>query len=132
MSGSLLRWMICSSTDWMMFDRGSIYLARLYPSRGHEPGKTRPVLILQSNALNHIGHTTVIVVPLTTQLIDGAYPLRYRLPERDNLLKPSDILCDQIRAIDVRRLLPQKLTTLTSREILAVETQIEIVLGLGE
>jgi mRNA interferase MazF len=116
----------------MMFDRGGIYLARLYPSRGHEPGKTRPVLVLQSDALNHVGHTTVIIVPLTTQLIDDAYPLRYRLPERDDLHRPSDLLCDQIRAIDVRRLLPEKLTMLTPHEMMEVEIQVEMVLGFGD
>jgi len=112
----------------MMFDRGGIYLARLYPSRGHEPGKTRPVLVIQNNTLNHIGHTTVVIVPLTTQIIDGTYPLRYRLPARDNLHKSSDILCDQIRAIDIRRLLPEKLTALTSHEMMEVEIQVGMIL----
>ena len=53
-----------------MFDRGAIYLVsavidKLYPTKGSEPGKTRPVLILQTNMLNYIGHTTIIIVPLT-------------------------------------------------------------------
>ena len=111
-----------------MFDRGSIYLAKLYPLKGHEPGKTRPVLILQTDMLNHIGHTTVIVVPLTAQLIDKAYPLRYRIAKRDNLSENSELLCDQIRAIDINRLLPEKLTSLTSKEMLEVEQQVQIIL----
>ena len=111
-----------------MFDRGGIYLAKLYPSKGHEPGKTRPVLVLQTNMLNHIGHTTIIIVPLTTQLIDDAYPLRYRIGKRNNLRESSELLCDQIRAIDVNRLLPEKLASLSDKEMLEVEQQIEMIL----
>ena len=111
-----------------MFDRGSIYLAKLYPSKGHEPGKTRPVLVLQTNMLNHVGHTTIIIVPLTTQLIDNAYPLRYCIDKRDNLTENSELLCDQIRAIDVNRLMPEKLAALSTQEMFEIEQQIQAIL----
>ena len=111
-----------------MFDRGAIYLAKLYPSKGSEPGKTRPVLILQSNMLNHIGHTTIIIVPLTTKLVDEAYTLRYSIKKRENLLQDSELLCDQMRAIDVQRLIPEKLTTLTIQEMVEIEQQIQAIL----
>ncbi len=111
-----------------MFNRGSIYLAKLYPSKGHEPGKTRPVLVLQTNMLNHIGHTTVIIVPLTTQLIEGAYPLRYSISGRDDLKEDSQLLCDQIRAIDVNRLISEPLATLSKYEMIEVEQQIQAIL----
>lgn len=103
-------------------------MAKLYPSKGAEPGKTRPVMVLQTNMLNHIGHTTVIVVPLTTKLVEGAYPLRYRIEGRENLLQNSELLCDQIRAIDVKRLIPEKLATLSLREMAEVEQQIQAIL----
>ena len=112
-----------------MFNRASIYLAKLYPSKGHEPGKTRPVLVLQTNMLNHIGHTTVIVVPLTTKLIDGSYPLRYRVNKRDKLLEVSELLCDQIRAIDINRLIDDELASLSKKEMFEVEQQIQAILG---
>ena len=111
-----------------MFDRGGIYLAKLYPSKGHEPGKTRPVLVLQSNILNHIGHTTMIVLPLTTQLVDNAYPLRYFIAKRDKLAKDSELLCDQIRALDVNRLVSEKLASLTTQEMVEVEQQVQLIL----
>ena len=111
-----------------MFDRGAVYLAKLYPSKGTEPGKTRPVLVLQTNMLNHIGHTTVIIVPLTTKLQEGAYPLRYLIEGRENLLHDSELLCDQIRAIDIQRLIPEKLVTLTKREMAEIEQQIQAIL----
>ena len=60
-------------------DRGEVWLADLDPRRGTEPGKTRPVLIVQSQALMQAEHPSTIVVPLTTTLIDAAEPLRVRL-----------------------------------------------------
>ena len=114
-----------------MFERGGIYLAKLYPTKGHEPGKTRPVLVVQSDILNEVGHTTIIVIPLTTQLIEGAYPLRYRIDRRQKLDKISDLLCDQIRALDVNRLLLEKLASLSEREMLEVEQQVELILDFG-
>ena len=114
-----------------MFERGSIYLAKLYPSKGHEPGKTRPILILQTNVLNQISHSTVIIVPLTTQLIPDAYPLRYPVGKRDKLLRNSELLCDQIRAIDINRILPEKLASLSEQEMLEIEYQIQIILDFN-
>ncbi len=114
-----------------MFDRGSIYLAKLYPSKGHEVGKTRPVLVLQTDMLNHIGHTTIIVAPLTTQLIEGSYPLRFRLSAREALKEISEVLCDQIRAIDINRLDSTKIASLSDTEMIAVEEQVQAILDFN-
>ena len=114
-----------------MFDRGSVYLEKLYPSKGHEVGKKRPVLILQNDVLTKAGHTTVIVLPLTTQLIDNTYPLRFRLQERGSLQKVSDILCDQVRAIDINRLESKPLTSLEDFELQTIEEQVKAILAFN-
>ena len=111
-----------------MIERGGIYLARLNPARGAEPGTVRPVLVLQSQLLTDAGHTTVIVLPLSTHLIDNAYPLRIRISKRDRLEKDSDILCDQIRAIDIRRIVSEKLTALDASLLLEIETMVSLIL----
>ena len=84
--------------------RGQICLANLNPGRGTEPGKTRPVLIVQDQAIIDAKHPSTLIIPLTTQLIDHAEPLRLRIPSGDKLNKTSDLLIDQLRAIDNRRL----------------------------
>jgi len=111
-----------------MIKRGEIYLAKLYPTRGHEVGKRRPVLVLQTDLLNRVGHTTVIIAPLTTQIIDDAYPLRYDIPKRGKLQKESQLLCDQIRAIDINRIDSEPLAKLTKEEMIEVQQQIEVIL----
>jgi mRNA interferase MazF len=74
-----------------MLQRGNIYLEKLNPARGAEPGKVRPVLILQDDALNEVDHNTVIIIPLTTNQIDDAFPLRFRISKREQLEKDSDL-----------------------------------------
>jgi mRNA interferase MazF len=88
-----------------MRKRGSVWLANLNPGRGTEPGKIRPVLIVQSQALLEADHPSTLVVPLTSGLIDDAEPLRLRLPAQEGLDKDSDLLLDQLRAIDNKRLM---------------------------
>jgi mRNA interferase MazF len=87
-----------------MRKRGGIWLANLNPGRGTEPGKIRPVLIVQSQALLDADHPSTLIVPLTTLLIDDAEPLRLRIKAQAGLEKDSDLLFDQLRAIDNKRL----------------------------
>ncbi len=85
--------------------QGEIWLANLNPSRGTEAGKCRPVLIVQDQTLLDVGHPSTLVIPLTTKLIDDAEPLRIRIKPRENLKKESDLLIDQVRAIDNKQLI---------------------------
>lgn len=110
--------------------RGGVYLANLNPSKGSEPGKVRPVLVVQNNWLNELSHPTVIVLPLSTVLIEDVEPLRFRLQPRDQLQKASDVLCDQIRALDMRRITSDCLTILSSNEMQQIEQNLQQVLAL--
>ncbi|VAX05430.1 hypothetical protein MNBD_GAMMA25-1227 [hydrothermal vent metagenome] len=114
----------------MAFKRGAIYLANFNPSKGTEAGKIRPCLVLQSDLLNEANHPSTTVLPLTTQLIDDAEPLRYRIKSRDKLKSDSDIMLDQTRTIDNHRMTAAALTTLSSAEIIEVEILWQTVLGL--
>ena len=71
-------------------EHGAVWLADLNPRRGTEPGKTRPVLIIQNQALLDAGHPSTLVIPLTTRLIEDAEPLRLRLSARDRLERDSE------------------------------------------
>ena len=80
-----------------------IYVADLNPRLGTEPGKIRPVVVVQTDMLNHT-HPSTIVLPVTSNVIPGTSILRVHLPkEETNLNKDSDIIIDQIRTIDNRR-----------------------------
>jgi mRNA interferase MazF len=112
--------------------KGEIWLANLNPNRGTEPGKTRPVLILQDQALLDIFHPSTLVIPLTTNLIEDANPLRIRVEARDKLKKRSDLLIDQIRAIDNQRLVQGPLAFITKDEIKFVYQAVREVMGMHD
>jgi len=112
--------------------RGGIYLANFNPSKGTEPGKIRPCLVIQTDLLNDEEHPSTTVLPLTTQLIDEAAPLRFRIEARDGLRQDSDVMVDQIRTIDNRRIRPEQLTRTTAAELAEIESWLQIVLALPE
>ncbi len=107
-----------------------IWLANLNPNKGSEPGKTRPVLILQTQALLDVLHPSTIVIPLTTKIIDNAEPLRIRIKAQDKLKKDSDLLIDQIRAIDNKRLTQGPITTISKKQMAIVYDAVCEVIGL--
>ena len=87
-----------------MFNRGEVWFANLNLGQGTEPGKTSPVLIVQCQDLLDADHPSTIIIPLTTNLVNNAEPLRLRIPAGQKLKKDSDLLVDQVRAIDNNRL----------------------------
>ena len=93
------------------FNFGEIWIADLSPKVGTELGKLRPVLIIQNQILLEVKHPSTLIVPLTTNLIEDAEPLRIRIKAQDRLLKDSDLLIDQIRAVDNKRLITGSLMT---------------------
>ena len=110
--------------------RGSVWLANLNPGRGTEPGKTRPVLIVQSQALLDAEHPATLIVPLTTRLVDDAEPLRIRLKAQGRLKQDSDLLLDQLRAIDNKRLVDGPLLQCSTEFMARVDNALKDVLDL--
>ena len=111
----------------MKLKQYDIWLADLNPRVGTEPGKTRPVVIIQTNLLNEF-HPSTLVCPLTSKVNTTIQLLRVYL-KKSQLDKASDILVDQIRAIDNSRLI-KKLGALTKEQILTLKTNIKIVLDI--
>jgi len=110
--------------------RGEVWLADLNPQRGTEPGKTRPVLVVQAQVLLDVGHPSTLIVPLTTNVIHDAEPLRLRIAPSGRLRRKSDLLIDQLRAIDNRGLVDGPLTRLPEPLMARVGAAIQEVLGL--
>lgn len=112
---------------WMQIKQYDIWLADLNPARGTEPGKTRPVVIVQTNLLNNI-HPSTLICPVTTNVQKSAQLLRVHL-KKNQLTQLSDVLVDQIRAIDNTRLI-KKVATLTPEQIQKLQQNIAVVLDL--
>jgi mRNA interferase MazF len=82
-----------------------IWIADLNPTMGTEPGKVRPVIIVQTDLLNK-HHSSSIICPITTNIQKESEILRIHLKKGCcGLNEGCDIMIDQIRAIDNKRLI---------------------------
>jgi mRNA interferase MazF len=111
----------------MKINQYDIWLADLNPSRGTKPGKTRPVVVIQTDLLNDT-HPSTIICPITTNVQLDSEILRVHL-KKNQLDKLSDVLVDQIRAIDNKRLI-NKLGELSKAKRDKLKENIRIVLDL--
>lgn len=84
----------------MQIKSGHLYLADLNPPRGTEPGKLRPVIVLQTDQLNLVDHLSTIIIPCTTNLKEQSL-LRVTIPPKSaGNLRECQAMVDQIRSID--------------------------------
>ena len=114
----------------MLIKQFEIWIADLNPQIGTEPGKTRPVLVIQTDLLNKLPHPSTIVCPITTNIEMEADILRVHLKKgMANLHENCDIMIDQIRAIDNKRLV-KKVGNLPNDLIARVKENIVITLDL--
>jgi len=103
----------------MLIKQFEIWIADLNPEIGTEPGKTRPVLIMQTNLLNEISHPSTIICPITSNVEKESEILRVHLNKKmANLHQACDIMIDQIRVIDNKRLI--KKTGKLSKDIIKI------------
>ena len=85
--------------------RGELWSADLNPRRGTEPGKVRPVVVVQSDLLNDSEHPSTWILPCTTRQ-SPANILRVELPARiAGNVRACEVMTDQSRAIDRRHML---------------------------
>ena len=114
----------------MPINQYEVWLADLNPQLGTEAGKTRPVLVVQTNLLNNIAHPSTIICPMTTNIQKDSNILRVHLTiGMANVLEDCDIMIDQIRSIDNKRLI-RKIGNLPIDLINNVKENIVIVMDL--
>ena len=114
----------------MQVKRFEIWVADLNPQIGTEPGKTRLVLIVQTNLLNMVPHPSTIICPLTTSIQKESEILRVHIKKGTaNLNESCDIMIDQLRAINNKRLL-KKLGELPENLSDKVKENLTIILDL--
>jgi mRNA interferase MazF len=83
----------------MVIERFDVYLVALDPTLGSEIQKTRPCVVVSPDEMNR-AIATVILAPMTTR--GHGYPSRVACYFDG---KDGQIVLDQLRAVDKRRLL---------------------------
>ena len=115
----------------MKIKQFEIWIADLNPTMGTETGKIRPVVILQTDLLNSF-HPSTIVCPISTNIQADSDLLRVHLKKGiAKLNEDCDILIDQIRAIDNKRLL-KRLGALPVALENKIKVSISIILDLQD
>jgi mRNA interferase MazF len=71
------------------------------------------------------------VVPVTTNIIEDAEPLRIRVAATSLLSQDSDLLIDQLRAIDNHRLVEGPLARIDEPTFARIAAALREVLDLG-
>jgi mRNA interferase MazF len=114
----------------MLTKQFEIWIADLNPQIGTEPGKTRPVLVMQTNLLNKASPPSTIICPVTANVEKGSDILRVHLKKGQvKMQQDSDIMIDQIRAIDNNRLI-KEVGVLPKDIIELVKENLKIILDL--
>jgi mRNA interferase MazF len=110
--------------------RGEIWWADYGIPYGSEPGYRRPVIIIQNDFFNNSKINTVIVIPLSTNLLLADVPGNIFINKKDSkLTKDSVILISQTGVLDKERLI--KKASKINREILKIiENNIMFILGI--
>ena len=111
----------------MKINQYEIWLANLSPSKGTKPGKTRPVVVVQTNLMNTVLPSTLIC-PITSQINLEATILRVHF-HKGILDQLIDIPVDPIRAIDNTRMI-EKMGSLNKTQISQLKSNLKIVLNL--
>jgi mRNA interferase MazF len=113
----------------MKIKQFEVWVADLNPRMGTETGKVRPVVIIQTDLLNP-AHPSTIICPITTNVQSEAEILRVHLKKGMAKLKVDcDIMIDQVRSIDVKRL-QKKLGSLPEEIEDKIKNNLAIILDL--
>jgi mRNA interferase MazF len=105
-----------------------VWLADFDPVRGHEQAGRRPALVVSTDGFNTAPIQLVAVVPLTTR--DRGISSHVRIaPPDGGLVRPSVILCDQLRIMSQDRL-DRRLGRVSPTTLVAVNGVIRRILGL--
>lgn len=113
----------------MKIKQFEIWIADLNPRMGTETGKIKPVIIVQTDLLNK-EHPTTVICPLTTTVQPESEILRVHLKKsKFGLKEDCDIMIDQVRAIDKKRLV-KKVGEVDNNTTEKVRQNLKIVLDL--
>ena len=108
-----------------------IWLADLDPRFGTETGKTRPVLVVQTDLLNKV-HPSTLICPVTTNVQSESQILRVSIKKGVASVKEDcAIMIDQLRAIDNKRLI-KRIGQLPTNLSDKVKENLKIILDLDE
>jgi mRNA interferase MazF len=80
-----------------IFQQGEFIEVDFDPTKGHEPKKRRPALVLSSTQFNVKISSLTVVCPITS--VDNGHPFHIRLPDKASV--EGFVCVEQLRSIDL-------------------------------
>ncbi|MFI6350762.1 type II toxin-antitoxin system PemK/MazF family toxin [Streptomyces sp. NPDC050560] len=113
--------------------RGDIYLVDLEPVRGGEANRARPAVLVTNDAANRVAERmrrgVLTVVPVTSN-VTRVLPFQVLLDGIEcGLTRDSKAQCEQLRAVDVSRLL-HRLGAVPAKTLDRIDTALRRQLAL--
>ena len=108
--------------------RGEVWHTDLDPPFDHEQAGQRPVLIVSVDAFNDSASNLVVTVPVTTRLRALPWHVSIQPPE-GGTARPSEIMCDHVRAISPKRLI-RRMGAVSPQTMFEVGKRLRILLEL--
>lgn len=100
--------------------RGELWIADFDPVVGHEQGGLRPALVLSASFFNFGARRLVALLPVTSHV--RGWPVHVPIgPPEGGILRPSVIMCEQLRFLSQARL-RRPLGTVEPETLRAVES----------
>ncbi len=103
----------------MKLDKGDVCLVNFNPAEAKQVDKFRPAIILSDREDNEI-LKTVIVIPLSENIIKNSKPYRFTIKKSGKLEQDLDACIYEVRALSKKRISGQ-LTKLTKTELKEVQ-----------
>lgn len=118
------------TNSYRLLHKGDVVLVDFKKNEGSEQNGIRPAVVVQNDKGNIFSPTT-IVCPLTSREKNMDVTHVVLLPEDCGVLRPSIVLCEQIRAIDKSRIRKRVGRVVSPCKIDAIEKKIMLAFGIA-
>ena len=111
--------------------RGELWWVDLGIPFGSESGFRRPVVILQNDFFNKSLIKTIIIIPLSTNMLLAEAPGNIIITKRESKLNNNSVIVlSQIKAVDRARLI-EKISKIDRTTMEKIENNLMFVLGIN-
>ncbi|PCJ22924.1 MAG: MazF family transcriptional regulator [Rickettsiales bacterium] len=114
----------------IILTRGGIYLAKLNPAKTSEPGKIRPVILLNSEDILDSVPPVVFICPLSSKSESNFSNIHLKLLPRDNLEVTSFALIEHCRSVSLTRIIHPRIAQVTKCELSSVFSRLKLILDI--
>ena len=117
-------------TSEPIIKRGDIFWVKFGKTIGTEIRENHPAVIISNNWQNEKG-SRVVVLPMSSK-VEKIYPFELYVGKIISNYKESKIMCEQVKSVSKKRLLPNKAGVLPTELLAKAEIKLKKVLAFED